>query len=383
MLCPSCGARSTLPDRCTNCGHQEYAPPADATSSLDLRFARFGPAATPPPGWYAPVFRPLGGLATALYVLLGVTAVLSLLAAIALFHRANLVDQTLHGGWLSADPDAANRSIGVWWGLASLAIVAVMVVFVIWFHRARCNVEVFPPSAQHLSRGWAIGGWFCPVVNLWFPPLIAHDIWKASDPRAPLRGGLTPGRHPLLWSWWAAYVAANIVIVFGVIGRKTDGGDDPIGSDAWTAYHESYRTADTAAGWAFLLLIPAAGLAIAVVARITTFQSEHERGFHMAHGVHPMAMHGMGPVHSMHPTAPMHGMGPMHATAPMHHSYPMYAAPSTPPAPMPTPTAAAYPAQRVDPAQPDHGRPVEGHSPPPPPVPRQPPPRPQRPPAPF
>ncbi|MEU0938613.1 DUF4328 domain-containing protein [Embleya sp. NPDC005971] len=364
MLCPSCGARSTLPDRCTNCGHQEYAPPADATSttSTDARFARFGPAPAPPMGWYAPVFRSLRGLATALYILLGATAVLSLLAAIALFHRANLVDQTLHGGWLTADPDAANRSIAVWWGLASLAIVATMVVFVIWFHRARCNVEVLPPSPQHFSSGWAIGGWFCPVVNLCFPLLIAHDIWKASDPRAPLRGGLTPGRHPLLWTWWSTYVAANIVIVLGVTGRESDGGNDSIGSDGWTTYHESYRTADTAAGWAFLLLIAAAGLAIAVVARITTFQSEYERAFHAAAGLRPMA-----------PMQPM--AHPMYTMQPMYRPYPPYTAPPVQPAPT------AYPTWQSHPAPPDHGRPAEDH--PAPPVPRQPPAKPQHPPAPF
>ncbi|MFJ8739770.1 DUF4328 domain-containing protein [Embleya sp. NPDC127516] len=378
MLCPSCGARSTLPDRCTNCGHQEYAPPAapvsDSTAPLDQRFARFGPAATPPPGWYAPVFRSLRGPALALYILLGVTAVLSLLAAIALFHRANLVDQTLRGGWVSADPDAANHSIGVWWGLASLAIVAVMVMFVIWFHRARRNVELFPPSVQHFSSGWAIGGWFCPVANLFFPPLIAHDIWKASDPRAPMRGGFTPGRHPLLSAWWLTYVAANIVMLFGVFGRESDGGDDFSGTDSWREYHESYRTADTAAGWAFLILIAAAGLAIAVVARITAFQSEYERAL-----VTPPTMHPMHPMYAMHP---MHSAYPMQAAHPAH---PIAGMPGTPGMPSMEPAPSAYPTPPGRPThptqQPDAGRTTGSHEPPP--VPHQPPPRPRNPPAPF
>ncbi|MFE9498788.1 DUF4328 domain-containing protein [Streptomyces collinus] len=29
------------------------------------------------------------------------------------------------------------------------------------------------------SRGWAICGWFCPVVNLWFPRRVALDTWDA------------------------------------------------------------------------------------------------------------------------------------------------------------------------------------------------------------
>jgi hypothetical protein len=48
--------------------------------------------------------------------------------------------------------------------------------------------------------------------------MIAHGIWKASDPRAPMRGGATPGRHPLLWAWWLTYLAANAVF-FVSMGR--------------------------------------------------------------------------------------------------------------------------------------------------------------------
>ncbi|OPC78912.1 hypothetical protein B4N89_32860 [Embleya scabrispora] len=308
VLCSACGARSTLPDRCTNCGHREYAPPTAPTdAALDARFARFGPAGTPvrvPRLRPGPIFRSLRGPAIALYVLLGVTAVACLLAAIAFFHRASLVDQLLRSKWSAPDADGANHSIAVWWGLATLAMVASAVVFVVWFHRARRNVELFPPSVQRLSGGWAIGGWFCPVVNLWFPPLIAHDIWKASDPRAPMRGGATPGRHPLLWAWWSTYLAANVVLAVGLTGRESDGGDAMTGSDAWVAYHESYRTADTAAGWAFLLMIIAAGTAIAVVARITGFQIEREYAFLVPPTMHPA--HPMHPMHTLYAAQPTH-----------------------------------------------------------------------------
>jgi hypothetical protein len=30
-----------------------------------------------------------------------------------------------------------------------------------------------------------IGGWFCPVVNFWFPKQIVDDVIAASDPRTP------------------------------------------------------------------------------------------------------------------------------------------------------------------------------------------------------
>ncbi|MFC9283409.1 DUF4328 domain-containing protein [Streptomyces collinus] len=45
---------------------------------------------------------------------------------------------------------------------------------------SRANAEVFAPSKHTKSRGWAAWGWFCPVVNLWFPRRITLDIRDAS-----------------------------------------------------------------------------------------------------------------------------------------------------------------------------------------------------------
>ncbi|MET7286020.1 DUF4328 domain-containing protein [Streptomyces sp. NPDC005573] len=79
----------------------------------------------------------------------------------------------------------------------TVALLATMTVYLCWFHRVRVNAEVFDASAHSKSRGWAIGGWFCPVVNLWFPRRITLDAWDASAP-----AGTRPG-HALVNSWWA------------------------------------------------------------------------------------------------------------------------------------------------------------------------------------
>jgi hypothetical protein len=55
------------------------------------------------------------------------------------------------------------------------------VMFLAWFYRARVNAEGrgWP---QHLSPGWAIGAWFFPLLNFWFPFQIMVDIWRAGQP---------------------------------------------------------------------------------------------------------------------------------------------------------------------------------------------------------
>jgi Domain of unknown function (DUF4328) len=42
---------------------------------------------------------------------------------------------------------------------------------------------------QRRSRGWAIGGWFCPAVNLWFPYQIATDVLYEAETAGAVRPG--------------------------------------------------------------------------------------------------------------------------------------------------------------------------------------------------
>ncbi len=73
-------------------------------------------------------------------------------------------------------------------------------LFLCWFHRVRVNAEVFSPFGHAKKRGWAIGAWFVPIVNLWFPRRIALDIWDASSPWD------APRSHGLVDAWWTLWL---------------------------------------------------------------------------------------------------------------------------------------------------------------------------------
>jgi hypothetical protein len=118
----------------------------------------------------------LAGLATALSVLLSMVAVCSLLALVA--------------------PDLQALSV--------LFEIAIAVVFIVWLYRARGNAE-WSRVPQRRARGWAIGAWFVPVVNLWFPLQLVEDIWHAGVDAAP--------RSRMPWqvgTWWACWLLAWI-----------------------------------------------------------------------------------------------------------------------------------------------------------------------------
>lgn len=101
--------------------------------------------------------------------------------------------------------------------MVAWADVAVFLVaagaFLVWLWRTRRNAETLCQARHRRSRGWVVGSWICPIVNLWFPFMIVDDIYRASRPETPrdlddLRS--VPGSRLLGW-WWALWLAAWFV----------------------------------------------------------------------------------------------------------------------------------------------------------------------------
>lgn len=138
------------------------------------------------------------------------------------------------------------------------AIVLVGIVFVIWLLRARENAENLSPYPHRHSRGWIVGGWLVPIVNLFFPQRIVADIWRASDVRQRPTG--------IVLAWWIGFLAT----VFGL--------PIPLSVLINTVDAEVAQSALVALVVLTLDGILAAGLAIAMVWRIASMQEELRQG---------------------------------------------------------------------------------------------------------
>lgn len=106
--------------------------------------------------------------------------------------------------------DLISGSLGI---VAALALFAAAAVFVVWLWRVRWNAEMFCRGEHRFTRGWVLGSWICPVVNLWYPKWVVDDIVAASDPHTPpqtqnLRG--IPGTR-LVWAWWITWVIGLVL----------------------------------------------------------------------------------------------------------------------------------------------------------------------------
>lgn len=131
------------------------------------------------------------------------------------------------------------------------------VVFLVWLWRARHNAEQLSPAPHRRSRGWVIGSWVCPVVNLWFPYQIVTDVWKASRPDDRALIGLS-GRRLLRW-WWACWLPAD------TISHITMG-------DTWRS-HEDAGLAAIVDTFATALLVASALLVVRLMRQISDWQS--------------------------------------------------------------------------------------------------------------
>lgn len=127
--------------------------------------------------------------------------------------EVRLMDRLIEGedvslGALDSD-DIRQGVVGI---VQVAAYVAAIVLFLLWFHRAYYNLE--PLGAKlRFRRGWALGGWFVPVLWWWRPKQIANDIWRGSDPEVRSRHiAIEKSSVPaLLTVWWIVWLISNSV----------------------------------------------------------------------------------------------------------------------------------------------------------------------------
>ena len=237
----------------------QYEQPAPAAPPV----AHAGPAYRSPRG-------PAGALRWLLYTVVGLDA----LAIV-----ASIVEYRFYSGYADGEPvdEDAEIPVVLFSGLVGFAqfalYVSVIVLFIVWFHRAYSNLPALGVADPRWGKGWAIGGWFVPILNLWRPKQIANDIWRASDPNAPPEQGSAWRQRdvPAVFQWWwAAFLVTNWI-------------GNAAGRAVWTADTPSELARSAAVnGVANSFDILAALLAIVVVSRTTARQDERAARLHAA-----------------------------------------------------------------------------------------------------
>jgi hypothetical protein len=219
------------------------------------------PNVPPPPPLAAPWrYRAIGGLSTALQWLLGIEIAVGVATALASWHRHGLMERIQNGdrpglAQLRHADDYVGVTVGLW-GLLSLAILVVLIVF-LW--RAAKNTELWRREKARYGPGWAIGSWFIPLANLVLPAMVVQSIWKRSPTIDPY-GYRHDEPAGLVGWWWIAWVVGSLLFRFGPAS-----GTDPTASEVSSG--DAFRTVGV------VCAIGAALLLIAVVRRLAARQA--------------------------------------------------------------------------------------------------------------
>ena len=156
--------------------------------------------------------------------------------------------------------DDSNATLATVYLITFCAYLFSTVFFVAWTHRAYKNATALGAQRPRFGAGWAIGGWFVPVLAFWRPKQIVNDIWRASNPDdaavvTDWHGRAVPA---LLTAWWATFLISAI--------------SDRISARIPADTVEDDRIATSWALTASFFTVLAAFFAIAVVSHVTRRQ---------------------------------------------------------------------------------------------------------------
>ncbi len=86
-------------------------------------------------------------------------------------------------------------------------LVATAVAFLAWLFQARVNLRSFGIRRPSYSRGWVVGGFFVPLVNLFRPYQVIREIWQASAPEShDAFNWRSLPVSKLLLAWWMFFL---------------------------------------------------------------------------------------------------------------------------------------------------------------------------------
>lgn len=92
-----------------------------------------------------------------------------------------------------------------------LLLVITGTLFITWHYRMLRKLERIHPTPLRHSPGWAIAGWFVPLLNLVRPKQMVDETWRAAAPP-----DTSPTRIPLSFHvWWAFWVLSEIANAIG------------------------------------------------------------------------------------------------------------------------------------------------------------------------
>ncbi len=152
-------------------------------------------------------YRPLGRRAQLVTILLIIGIGTTIAGVVSGLMERSLLDDVQQGRFITPrqadDNDRRQLIVAL---VDGTVFIATGIFFLLWFHRAYRNLPALGGDRRY-GTGWAVGGWFVPVLGAWRPKQIINDIWRESGPRTTDEYGTKDEGNKvpnLFLLWWLA-----------------------------------------------------------------------------------------------------------------------------------------------------------------------------------
>jgi hypothetical protein len=142
--------------------------------------------------------------------LLWVCLALDVIAIGSGFMQRGLLTRIAAGEQLESGEAEANDARGHLIAIIQVcAFILTAIVWLVWLYRAYANLRLVGSKKSQFTRGWAVGYWFVPLLNLVRAYQIVVDLWIRSDTGNAADNVASLPRPQLVAAWWAAYLIAG------------------------------------------------------------------------------------------------------------------------------------------------------------------------------
>lgn len=155
--------------------------------------------------------RSLGSFVTVLFglsVLLSVGVILAMIP-----QRAFIAGARAGTPYTVEDGERVDQPVNTLGQLQRGLALVLVPTFLTWFYRAYRNLPSLGLKKPEHTPGWAVGGWFVPILFWVWPYTIAKEIWNSSYPRGVDERKAKPAGTIVL-AWWIVWVMAQVLVMF-------------------------------------------------------------------------------------------------------------------------------------------------------------------------
>lgn len=142
--------------------------------------------------------------------LTGLALTFTLAAVFSGYLQLRLLERAERGETISHEEAKSNDGRQNLVGLIQVGFrMVAWIAFLAWFYGASRNLRALGnESLVEYGPGWAIGGFFVPLLNFFRPYQVMAEVWECSDPR-PIE--LQTPNKGLVRAWWAFFLLSTYI----------------------------------------------------------------------------------------------------------------------------------------------------------------------------